>query len=331
MNDQLGSLGSNRRLRPPNVPDWVVPRPRLDELFAEYFCRFDVIEVVGSPGAGKTVAAQTFASGANRRTAWLNLDAADRSASRLIVHIAQALGQVERTAPAVVEEALRTGVNPVEVAASLADNVSASDLLLVLDNCEEVGEDPGVIAVVTALLTYLPATARTLLLSRQPLDSLLARIGLDGRVARVGDVDLAFNAAEARTLIGAAEGVQVDVDERLAFTGGWAAGMIFATPMGARANAGDLASYLNSQLLGRLPEDEQAFLLRTSMLAVLTPDNVDQLCGSGGPALLKRISRRQLLSVREADGSVVHHPCFRQFLSEQLPQRLPAHRTCRGR
>lgn len=323
MSHKIGQSGSDRRLRPPELPEWVIARPRLDQLFAECFERFDIIEVVASAGSGKTVAAQSFASASGRRTAWLNLDAADRSTSRLIVNIAQSLHQVDPRATDIVDGALRTGVAPVEVAAALADNLSIDNLLLIFDNCEEMDDDPSVIAVITALLTYLPTSSRVVLLSRQTLDSLLARIGLEGRVARISGADLAFDSGEAGRLVKATGHAEVDVSAMLDFTSGWAAGMIFATPVADHGTPGDLAGYLNSQLLGRLPEDEQDFLLRTSLLPALTSANVEQLCGPQGPALLRQISRRRLLSITEADGSIVHHACFRQFLNDQLHERLP--------
>lgn len=312
----------DRRLRPPSVPARVVARPRLDRLFAECFDRFDVVEVLASPGAGKTVAAQLFAAKSGRRVAWLNLDATDGVANQLVIHLGRALVSLDPAAPTLVDEALRSGVGSVEVAASLADAVAADDVLLVLDNCEAVAEDPGAAGVVTALLTYLPTSARTLLLTREPLESMLGRIGLDGRVGRISDADLAFDAAEAHDLLEAAGRSDVDVGEQLSFTGGWAAGMTFAMPLDDRASPTDMAGYLNSQLLARLPAEEQAFLLRTSLLSVLTPVNVEEMWGPGGPALLHQIARRRLLSTVEAGGSVVHHPCFRQFLSEQLTLRM---------
>ncbi len=313
---------ADRRLRPPSVPARVIARPRLDRLFADCFDRFDVVEVLASPGAGKTVAAQLYAAKSGRRVAWLNLDATDVVANQFLVHLGRALAVLDPDIPRLVDEALRSGVAAVEVAAALADSVAADDLLLVLDNCEEIAEDPAAAGVVTALLTYLPTSARTLLLTREPLESMLARIGLDGRVGRIGDADLAFDVSEAHDLLEAAGRRDVDVEEQLAFTGGWAAGMTFAMPLDERASPTDMAGYLNSQLLARLPEEEQAFLLRTSLLTVLTPANVEEMWGPGGPALLRQIARRRLLSTVEPDGSVVLHPCFRQFLSEQLTLRM---------
>lgn len=312
-----------RKLRPPGLPSWVIARPRLDALLQDCFNSFDVVEVAAASGAGKTVSAQLFAARFSWPTAWLNIDRADRSGTRLLVHMAQALASFDPRATSIADEALRSGLAVPEAAAVLAETITVDTLLLILDNCEEVGDDPEALAVMTALLNYLPMTTRVLLLSRAPLDAVVARIGLEGRVARVGDDELAFNPDEARLLLAAAGRPAADAAGLVDANRGWAAGIVFGADLRESRSPGDLNDYINHEILDRLALAEQRFLLKTSMLAVVTPSAARELCGPQGPGLLRQILHRRLPATVGPDGGLIYHPSFRQFLAEQLQARMP--------
>jgi LuxR family maltose regulon positive regulatory protein len=85
---------------------------------------------------------------------------------------------------------------------------------------------------------------------------------------------------------------------------------------------------MRSEILGRLPEDEQRFLLFTSLLSTVTPRFAVGLCGPEAYGLWRRIRYRYLPATLTADRALVYHPRFRDFLREQLEARyadeLPA-------
>jgi ATP/maltotriose-dependent transcriptional regulator MalT/DNA-binding SARP family transcriptional activator len=319
------NVQSDRKFRRPELPDWVVERERMDRLLDDTFARFDVVELASTAGSGKTVAAELFARTSTLPTAWLKLDSADRSGARLLTYLAAALTDIDPGVSGVAHEALRGGSTPPEAAAVVANHLATSPILIVLDDCEHIASREEAISVLIAFLTYLPLTARVLLLSREPLDAVIGKIALDGRVARLDGSSLMFDVHETQRLLEATGPQDVDANALVDHTGGWAAGLILETRLTADGAEYDLGEYLKHEVLDRLTEPEQNLILPASMLDILTPVAAVEIIGEDGIQILDRLRRRRLPATNHQDGSLKMLPFFRSYLEREFQARMPIH------
>ena len=108
-------------------------------------------------------------------------------------------------------------------------------------------------------------------------------------------------------------------------TGGWIAGAAFSFRYGLREQrvSNDLPSVIMSDVLSRLPDAEQQFLLDSCVLDVMTRDTAVALCGSGAHALWDAIRSRHLPATTMTESTITYHSLFRSFLKRQLLARDP--------
>lgn len=302
-------------------------RPRLDELFARMLDDNEAVAVFAAAGSGKTTQTQLFADGYGKPVVWLTLDAGDRSGSRLLVYLATAVARTaNESALAHVEGALDAGLSLRETAATLAETIGDAPMLIVFDDCEAIVGATEAVLVLETFLHYLPGSVRTLLLSREELDEPIGRMMLQGRVGRITDADLALSEGEARDILEQQGQPDRDPLPLLDASGGWVAAFAFDVRADLKSVTGRdaLTSYLHHQVLGRLPEAEQGFLLRTSLLSSVSPSAAVALCDDDGYALWQSLASRHLPASLTVDRTLVYHPRFREFLRDELYARHPA-------
>lgn len=312
---------------PPGLPTGVIARPRLDRLFEERLRDHESLALLAAAGSGKTVQAQMFATGRGCRLSWLTLDEGDRSPSRLLLYLAEALAPFVADAPAIVEHAFERSVMHEETVAALAEAISIPDLLIVLDQCELIVDSPAACSVLETLLDYLPITARALVLGRVELPISLGRLLLHGRLARITDGDLALTAEEAAELLRARGEDEEAVEQRWRAARGWVAGVAFGRAgVQSRGSQDDFYSYLGSEILDRATPDQRRFLLDTSILTGVSMRAAAALSGPQARAIWRSVALMHLPATTSADRAIVYHPCFREYLRDQLelnePERL---------
>jgi LuxR family maltose regulon positive regulatory protein len=195
----------------------------LDEQFTALLEEHETIAVFAAAGSGKTVQTRMFAARYGWPLAWVTLDAGDRSPSRLMIYLAEALSEVNPEAPTMVNAWLEGGFPAAEVAAMLAESIADRSLLLVVDDCEWLVGGDDALTVLGVFLDYLPPSVRTIIVSREDLDGPIGRMMLQGRIGRMSGEDLALTLGEARTLLAAHGQGDRDPAPLMAATQGWIA------------------------------------------------------------------------------------------------------------
>jgi DNA-binding SARP family transcriptional activator/tetratricopeptide (TPR) repeat protein len=310
----------------PGVPRGSIARPRLDRLLHELFDTYSIVEIIAAPGSGKTVAAQLFAGRCGRQLAWLTMDRSDISASGLLFDLATALGPLAGDAVTAMRQTLQETGTAEEAAAILASAADGTDALLVIDECQEIAAAAEAASALDIFLEYVPERLRVLLLAREELPWPLQKRYIHGQIAQIGDtaLNLTFEeTAECARQLGASP----ETAERIfASTGGWAAGVAFASRFGVgeEPNFRDLSAYFGHRVLSLLPEEEQRFLLDTSVTDVVTRDVAVALCGPGGRRLWSAVSSRHLPATSTTSSAIVIHSLFRSFLQQRLVETEPA-------
>src|SRR5215218_8299912 len=305
------------KLTPPRTPRWLVARGRLlESLDAGVQGRLTLL--TGPAGSGKTVLLSSWATTAALPgpVAWLSLEAADNDPARFWSYLLAALRQSGAAPPGGRLGSLGGPIGGpdrgfvLELAAALDE--LAQPVVVVLDDFQEL-TNPAVLDSLTTVLRRSPASLRLVLASRKDPPLPLARLRDTGGPIQV-DADLAVLWAR---------------------TEGWAAGLRLAAlslqdhpdPGGFVAEfAGSswaVADYLLEEVLGRLPEQDQAFLLHTSVVERVSGQLADALTGrADGAQTLARLERANAFVMALGQDRSWYR--YHQLLAELVQARLRA-------
>jgi LuxR family maltose regulon positive regulatory protein len=323
----------------------VVVRPRLDTRLALGVAAPCVL-VSAPAGWGKTVLASSWlaAGGPPGATAWISLGPADDDLRTFWTSVAAAV------LPVVGERAaglLRTAVAgddlqhaPGQVAAALT--AGAAPVVLVLDNLHEITS----LTVHDSLLRLVQrptAALRIIVTTRRDPPWPLYRLRLAGVLTEIRASDLAFREDETRALLDGL-GIELDavhVGRLVERTEGWAAGLRLAalqmqdaaTEPGAFVDAfsGDdhaVAAYLLDEVIDRLAPDLLDFLVRVSILDVVSVELADAVTGGRkGTATLAELAGSNLFV--QAVGTAGRWYRLHRLIADVLRGRLTQPRTVR--
>ena len=216
---------------------------------------------------------------------------------------------------------------------------SEEPLVLVLDDFEAL-RGSQVPEQLDALLRHPPDQLRLVILSRVDPGLSLPRLHLEDRLTELRSADLAFTCEEVVELLRIAE-LDLTADDASTLhsrTEGWVAGLRLAVlslqnhpdpPEFVRTFAGDehsVADYLVEEVLQRQPEELREFMLRTSVVDLVSAELGDALTGrDDGAELLERLERSNtfLLSLDDRRSWYRYHPMFAELLRSELRHRMP--------
>jgi DNA-binding SARP family transcriptional activator len=321
-----------RKLAIPEVTERALGRPRLERLLAMLVERYPLVWVAATAGAGKTTAVVQAARSIERPVAWLTLDATDAAPGRLVTYLEAALARCTAQVDGVGTGALARRIAHAEAAGLLAEAVGTSPVLLVIDELERLADAPEALAALGGFLRYAPPTMRIVLISRRELAVDMGNAATLGRVAAVGEADLAFTTEEAGRALADVGRAEVDPIAAVAATGGWVAGVLFEAwrsedhVAGIGGEADPLYGYLSSQILEQLGDDDREFLVATSLLEEVTPSAAEALGQPGAGDRLLALRAAHLPVTWSPDGRTMRcHTRFREFLLECLQRRGEEH------
>lgn len=320
------------KLAPPPARPGLVLRPEL-------VARIDQpaparLTVVSAPGGwGKTTLLSEWARGAPGPVAWVSLDPSDNDPARFWGYVTQALADAGVTADA-SPLALGGGDGP------LADffagiEAGAGAVAIVLDDYHSI-EEPSIHVTLASVVEHAPAGTRIVVGTRTDPPLPLPRLRVRGDLIELRAADLRVDPDRAGALVRAAALTDL-ADEHVASlhrrTEGWAAGLYLAgLSLRGRddpeefvaAFAGDdrlVVDYLASEVLGSLPDDRRAFLLRSSILGRLSAPLCDAVTGrTDSQAVLAELEESNLFLVPldSRRGWYRFHHLFGELLRHEL-------------
>jgi LuxR family transcriptional regulator, maltose regulon positive regulatory protein len=335
----------------PAPPAWVVPRPRLAQRIAEGTQGL-LTSITGPPGAGKTVAAASWAAASRRGlVAWVTLDEFDDRPEAFWSHVVAALRRAGVTVPgaaAVLASREAAGrAFPLQVASALAGY--GLPVTLVLDDFQYAA-DPELLGGLTYVLRNARPGLRLVTASRTDPPLPLHRYRLTGDLTEIRAGALAFTVTEAAALM-ARHGVTLPAASLAELTErseGWAAGLrMAAMSMADDPDSGPctesliaedsaITRYLVAEVLGPRPPEVRDLLLRTSILDQVNADIAGALTDGGpGAAALDALAEVNAFVHPVGQGWYRYHPWFRAVLQLKLrcerPQLLAdLHRQAAG-
>ena len=324
----------------PDLPGWMVARPRLDTLLAEG-ATGPLTSVTGPPGAGKTMTIAAWAAAGNGPgpLAWLALDDYDNRPRVFWTYAAAALRRAGIDVPRVLPGPGRDVVDHAFLL-RLASVLAAQDppVVMVLDDLHLLTEPATLDGLAYVLRHAAPGLHLVVAGRTDPLIP-LHRYRLAGELAEIRADDLAFSVEEAGLLV-ARHGISLSAGALECLTGrteGWAAGLRLAalslqrhpdpgqvvTDLDAEYSA--ITGYLVDEVLDTQPAPVRDMLLRTSILDCVHEDLAGELAGRRDAAdSLPALARANAFVQPAGAGWYRYHSLFAAVL------RLKLGIECRG-
>jgi LuxR family maltose regulon positive regulatory protein len=221
-------------------------------------------------------------------------------------------------------------------------------LVLVVD-CADKMITPDFARSLDRLVRGYGGRFRVVLLTRYDPPLPLHQYRLADAIAEIQAADLAFTVDETRDLIREfrTDLTEAQLTELQNRTGGWPVGLMFAAVNLARksepgrvirefrGDTGNVAAYLMSEVLDAQPPELRVFLLRTSLVDVITPGLAEALTGHHCDLRSLQFIARGNSFIQPVPGTADSYSClalFREFLRAEMLYTQPAlvpelHRT----
>ncbi|MFC9841567.1 LuxR C-terminal-related transcriptional regulator [Rhodococcus sp. NPDC127530] len=316
------------RIGTPFLPADVLTRPRLFDRLTNAV-KHPVTTITAPAGWGKTqlLASWVHSSSCVIDVCWLTVDRRDSDPNRFWPAMLAAISP--RLSHSVEKESDDPVVPMFEGLATLR-----SPILLILDDIHWL-DDSVVEEELSWLLARLPPLVHVILsgiyLPRLPI----SRLRVEGKLHALTAKDLSFNTAEVSAML-AESGVEISAAAAEVLqvrTEGWSAGLRLAALALAEAESSeqflenftgdnaDVADYLVSEVLARIPVDLQDFLLRTSVCEVVTADLATALTGRADSyEVLRWMAKRNLFVIADTPRKdwFRYHGMFAELLRSRL-------------
>ena len=328
------------QLNPPGQQVRVLQRQRLLAQLKNAF-NYPLTILEAGTGYGKTTTILSFLECLNQDTYWFSVSGVDRDPRLFLAKLFTAFNQHSSE---MGESALRILESPdstprqamIAFINALTSNLQ-KDCLFVIDDFHRVSDVPEILNQIDWMLPNLPNKLHVMLATRHnPQFTTLTEWRAKGKVLEITKNDLVFTVDEAKRLF--SEQYQLVINETmiqqiLDKTEGWAIGLqmfwqtirnnpevsIEQVLEDEKESKTALFEFLADDVLGRLPEDYQDFLLKTSLLSKLDSLTCDFLLNSdNSEELLRDIENKGLFIEELHPGVYRYHQIFRQFLASRL-------------
>ena len=321
---------------PPERREWVNREDLVDGLLAS--ADTSIILIDAPVGYGKTTLVSQWMAVDPRPFAWVTLDRLDNDPNHFWSYVVEALRRVE---PAVGDWADSVPVSKENLQHNFLPRLlielsrSSNPIVLVLDDYHHI-KNVTCHELTILLLDNLPATMQVVVSSRADPPLRVGRRRVGGTMDEVRAAELRFSNHEADALLSQVLGRKLTADQvrRLVDqTEGWPAGLYLAA-MSLRGHSDpdklieeftgsdrNVADYLTTEILSRLPDDVRRFLLRTSILARFSAPLCDELLESDESAAFIDDLERSNLMIVPLDGHrewYRYHQLFSDLLRSEL-------------
>jgi ATP/maltotriose-dependent transcriptional regulator MalT/DNA-binding SARP family transcriptional activator len=338
------------KVQAPALRDETLARTRLlDWLDVKIHSR--VIFVIGDAGYGKTTLLADFSRRTRLRTLWYRIDEDDRDWVGFLSHLVAA-GREHDPSFAPSTAALLRSLEPggttredaIETFLAELPSITSDGAVLIFDDFHLADEVADIRLIAREIVTRAPERLSIVFASRRQPAVPVARLRSLGELAEIGIAELRFSESEMEQLFRETfhRPLEADVLADLARrTEGWAASLSLVqaalrerspaeTRSFVRGLSGaqdELHDYLAEEVVGDLPAIHQQFLMRTSILQLVTPELAQVATGLAAIEVQSLLTESERLGMlgrrteRRASGQR-YHPLVRELLEARLGREL---------
>lgn len=331
-------------LSPPVLPEHLLVRSRLIRQFDR-----PIILISAPSGYGKTTLLNQWQAALGLPVVWVSLNGEDNTVYTFWTAVLLAWQKIEpghdlplallrSDAPPPIETLLLLILDSLQEAQSAHPG---RKVVIVIDNYQRA-QSPPLDASLQLFLEHLPPGLQIAISSREPLPFAMQRWRGKGLVGELTQDDLRLTLEEGLAYLDSLASQPLTERERVSLVvraGGWPAGLnLLLLALRHQDNVHTyvatfsghdryLQDYVVGEVLGKHPPERQDFLLKTSLLKMLTGELCDALTGrDDGGALLAQLHRsNEFVSlVDETRGWYQYHDLFAKALQDELRLRHPA-------
>jgi len=339
------------KLQPPQLRANQVMRTRLQTTLLDAARDHKLTLIAAPAGSGKTILAATLTQ-SDSPTAWVTLDSTDDDLPTFVALLVAALQDQLQDEGHSLLNFLQSVPNlhqkSSQLAAILINNLSGAGRtpsILILDDYHAI-TDPAIHQFLDYLLDYLPASLRLVIATRHDPPLPLPRLRARGQLAEIRLPHLRFDDDETADFLNRRHRLALspeDVTTLQRQTEGWIAGLqLLATVLTTIPNSEKRSNYIQhlgpanrsifdllaDEVLAHQPPEIRDFLLQTSILPELTPENCQTVTERpDAPRLLAAVYERNLflsaLTPASHRGPFRYHGLFSSFLQQRLKEERP--------
>lgn len=298
-----------------------------------------LVLVVAPAGTGKTTALAAWSQQTTDwRPAWVRVDPSDNDARTLAAALAGSIAHVTGAAARRTEGLLAatSGVGVGQLVAAMTNDLDDVErLAVVLDDLHHVRAGDA-IELLQGVIDGLGNTNRVVVASRAepPIDMPQRRV--KRQVIELAPADLRLDQSQVVAVLQASGIADADLAARIhQRAGGWAAACVLLSAHAAAMRREgrdndplvggeiDIDRFVCEEILDRLPEALQRFVLETSLLDELDAHQCDAVTGRpGSAAMLREVRQVGLIELNENSWRYPEH--IRDVLRRALDERVPA-------
>ena len=329
------------QLTPPAQKSSILERPRVLHLLKQSL-DYPLTTLVTETGYGKTTSALSLIKSIQLPFFWYTVSRNERDPRLFLTYLCSAFNQQGHKIglPALrlledsdvdLQECLITLINAIT---SLLKEAA----LFVMDDFQSFNDSDEILGMMNWFIEHLPANLHVMILSRtQPEFPSINKWRVKGRLLEIDKDSLSFSADETDQLYRSTYQLNLAQDDLVRLhqrTEGWAIGLqvvwqsIKALPEMPLGNLleeesghslGNLFDYLADEVLDMQTEEQQDFLIKTSVLHFLDSDTCDFLLDRQNSAeTLNELYRSGLFIEHLKPDVFRYHHIFREFLLSRL-------------
>jgi DNA-binding SARP family transcriptional activator len=338
------------KIQAPALRDETLARTRLlDWLETKIHRR--VLFLIADAGYGKTTLLADFSRRTRLRTIWYRLDEDDRDWVGFLAHLVAAgrehdPGFAPRTAGILrsLEPGGPTREDAIETFLAELPSIAGDGAALIFDDFHLADEVGDIRSITKEIVARGPERLSIVFASRRAPAIPVAKLRSLGELAELGIADLRFSDSEMDQLFRETYGrplepdVLADLAQR---TEGWAASLTLVQAAlrerspaetrsfvhGLSGARDELHDYLAEEVVGDLPEVQQQFLMRTSILQRVTPELAQVASGLDAVEVQSMITEGERLGLlgrraKRRSAEQRYHPLVREFLEDRLRREI---------
>lgn len=300
--------------------------------------------ITGPAGSGKTSLVVSYLQSRQLPFVWYKADSGDDNISSFFHHLSQALENFAQDAGQIIPELTDRSSRGIQKASRQFFNNLVGCIkppfVLVLDNYQEILPDAHLHRALLAGLSRIPEGLSVIIMSRNGPPTNFSRLRLNQQMTILGWNELRLTEGECRKICQLSGFSTADLEhfpEVFAQIDGWAAGLQLVmngclanndvTLWSYTTSLEDIFEYFAGEVYDELTDNIKDFLMKTSFLNSIHPDQAARLTGFPHVnSLLSFLchSNRFTRRVEREQPLYLYHPLFRRFLQDRANMQFSA-------